>query len=79
MFRLGFLYYYTLKRDRDEAAKWFMAAAALGHVHAMVCLGHVNRHDELPDGISKARYWYRKGIEAGHPWAAEYLKRLQDK
>jgi TPR repeat protein len=80
-FRLGLAYVKGegVPRDYTEAATWFRAAAAQGHLEAEATLGGAY---ELGRGVKRdyaeAAAWYRKAAQQGYPLAQELLGYLYE-
>jgi TPR repeat protein len=74
--QLGLLY--ERGRNREEAIRWFRAAAEHGHVAAMTKLGWllVNSGPAYQDNYQEAAEWFRKAAEHGEAQAMYNLGQL---
>ncbi|MDO5447563.1 MAG: tetratricopeptide repeat protein [Prevotellaceae bacterium] len=68
------------KKDYQEAVRWYALAGQQGNANALYQLG---RCYEAGRGVKKdkkmAAAYYQKAVEAGNPYASEYLNKILSK
>ncbi len=67
-YKLGEIFYYGkgIHEDKEEALRWFMHGAELGHVQAQLYTGEMYYNgDGIPLDYTEAAKWYTKAAENG--------------
>jgi TPR repeat protein len=73
-FKRGYAYY--VKKDMENAIKWYKRGADLGSEKAATSLGYIYSQ-ELHDK-EKAIYWYLRAYELGNKKAKKWIKKLEE-
>ena len=79
MLALGNMYVRAqgVERDLDEAFKWFMKGAELGHSGCQYTVGGFYlKGYSVEKNLVEAKKWYEKAMEQGDEQAREMLKKI---